>query len=93
MTSSFLPDRMLMLFQFSTRYSCSVTVANASLIESYMSLPFDQYSLLDQVRQPSKLHASSDHHSITHAQLIPHRSVGADRLGLPFLGQNGPCWP
>ena len=33
---------------FSTRYSCSVFVANASKIEDYMTLPFDQYSLLDQ---------------------------------------------
>ncbi len=33
---------------FSTRYSCAVSVANASRLEEYMALPFDQYSLLDQ---------------------------------------------
>lgn len=33
---------------FSTRYSCAVSVANASRLDEYMALPFDQYSLLDQ---------------------------------------------
>ena len=33
---------------FSTRYSCAVSVANASRLEEYMGLPFEQYSLLDQ---------------------------------------------
>ncbi len=33
---------------FSTRYSCSMGVVNASRLEEYMALPFDQYSLLDQ---------------------------------------------
>lgn len=33
---------------FSTRYSCAVSVVNASRLEEYMALPFDQYSLLDQ---------------------------------------------
>lgn len=32
----------------STRYTCGVSVANASRLEEYMGLPFDQYSLLDQ---------------------------------------------
>jgi len=33
---------------FSTRYTCAVSVANASRLEEYMGLPFEQYSLLDQ---------------------------------------------
>ena len=41
---------------FSTRYSCAVSVANATRLGEYMTLPFDQYSLLDQVRAISQMH-------------------------------------
>lgn len=40
--------------QFSTRYSCAVNVGNASLLEAYMGLPFEDYSMLDQVSTTSR---------------------------------------